>query len=455
MDIKQRTYTRFFAQDNTFAALGSEFELVGKIKDISKKGLALSYLSENINTASDRDLSQVYIFLSNNSFHLPKVPCEIVYDVIDPKSDKNYSIMTRRCGLKFSKLSKSQSKLLELFLENYTSGPDLPKHSKEILISELPEGFLMSKESTYEKLEPRANELSTKTLELNRKDLIRVLWTAVEQSSKGIAIADMQGTLQYLNSAFAKKHGYTPDELIGKNLSFFHTPEQISSVKQANRQLKKTGEFKGELWHLRNDGSVFPGLMHNSLIKDERNNPIGMMGTLSDISYIKQAEEALKKSKNKLELMVKKRTKELATRNKKLEEINTALKVLLTKKDEDKKNMEENILSNVNKMILPYLEKLKERSLDDHQILYLRMLKLNLKEIISPFINKLSYKYANLTPAEIRVADLVRHGYCTKDIAELTCLSVRTIESQRYSIRKKIGIKNKNIHLRSYLLSLH
>ena len=274
----------------------------------------------------------------------------------------------------------------------------------------------MAKKSKHEKLKPRANELGTKTLELNRKDLIRVLWTAVEQSSKGIAIADMEGTLQYLNSAFAEKHGYTPDELIGKNLSFFHTPEQIPSVKQANRQLKKTGKFKGELWHLRNDGSVFPGLMHNSLIKDERNNSIGMMGTLRDISYIKQAEEALKKSNKELELMVKKRTKELVTRNKKLEDINSALKDLLAKKDEDKKDMEENILSNVNKMILPYLEKVKESSLNDHQILYLRMLKLNLKKIISPFTNKLSYKYANLTPTEIRVADFVRHGYRAKDI---------------------------------------
>jgi PilZ domain-containing protein len=121
MGIEQRKTPRFSVQDKTFAALGSEFETVGKINDISIKGLALSYLSESIKTCSDRDFSQVYIFLSGNSFHLPNVPCKIVYDIQDPKSIKD-NIIVNRCGLHFGKLSKIQSELLKLFLENYTTG---------------------------------------------------------------------------------------------------------------------------------------------------------------------------------------------------------------------------------------------------------------------------------------------------------------------------------------------
>jgi PAS domain S-box-containing protein len=105
--------------------------------------------------------------------------------------------------------------------------------------------------------------------------------------------------LEYINNAFANKHGYSPDELIGKNLSIFHTPQQMSFVEQANKQIKKTGNFKGEVWHLRHDGTLFPGLMHNSLIMDDKNKPIGMMGTLRDISDIKQAEEALRETKKR------------------------------------------------------------------------------------------------------------------------------------------------------------
>jgi PAS domain S-box-containing protein len=283
----------------------------------------------------------------------------------------------------------------------------------------------MSKKSTHEK--SKSDELGTKTLKITRKDLNKILWTAIEQSTEGIAISCLEGNLKYLNNTFAQKHGYTPSELIGNNLSIFHSTHQMPSVKEANKHLNKTGEFKGVIWHKRRDGTVFPGLMHNSLIKDERNNPIGMMGTLRDISDFKRNEA----------------------------ELNNALKVLLTKKDEYKKELEKNILANINKLILPYIEKIKENSLNDHQKLYLGMLKSNLEQIISPFANKLSSKHITLTPTEIRVADLIKHGKRTKEIATLLNLSVKTVESHREGIRKKLGIKNKKINLRSYLLSLN
>ena len=121
MNVEQRKYIRFSVHENTFAALGSEFDKVGKVNDISIKGLTLSYLCESIKVALDRDFSQVDIFLSGNSFHLSNLHCKIVYDIQDTKSDMNNSIMKRRCGLQFCKLSQSQSELLELFIEKYAT----------------------------------------------------------------------------------------------------------------------------------------------------------------------------------------------------------------------------------------------------------------------------------------------------------------------------------------------
>jgi two-component system, cell cycle sensor histidine kinase and response regulator CckA len=67
-------------------------------------------------------------------------------------------------------------------------------------------------------------------------------------------------------------------------------------VEAANHHLLKTGEFIGELWHIRRDGSIFPSMMHNSLLRDDAGIPIGMLSTLHDITDSKKAEEKLIKS---------------------------------------------------------------------------------------------------------------------------------------------------------------
>jgi DNA-binding NarL/FixJ family response regulator len=137
-----------------------------------------------------------------------------------------------------------------------------------------------------------------------------------------------------------------------------------------------------------------------------------------------------------------------------LEEVNAALKVLLKKREADKSELEERVLLNVNELIVPYLEKFKKSRSKSLQQAYLSVLEKNLKEIISPFYRTLSANYAHLTPKEIQVADLVKQGKTTKDIAELTNSSSRAIEFHRNNIRKKLGMANKKTNLRSYLLTL-
>ena len=154
---------------------------------------------------------------------------------------------------------------------------------------------------TCAQLEQRVRELE-KGPDIKERfgDRLQTLSLAIEQSSEGIAVVDMDGNLEYLNDAFAQMHGYSAEELIGKNLSVFHALHQIPSVEEANRAVKETGEFKGEIWHTRRDGTVFPTMMHNSIIRDNAGKPIGIMGALRDISDIKQAEEALRESERNM-----------------------------------------------------------------------------------------------------------------------------------------------------------
>ncbi len=164
-------------------------------------------------------------------------------------------------------------------------------------------------------------------------------------------------------------------------------------------------------------------------------------------------ERRLQEAHDLLEQRVEERTQELQMKSENLEEMNTALKVLLKKREEDKYELEEKVIYNIKEMVQPFLEKLGRTRLDDRQRTFLEILESNLDDIVSPFARKLSTRYLNLTPSEIQIANLVKQGKTTKEIAELLSLSTRTIESHRDSIRKKLGIKNQKANLRTHLMS--
>ena len=102
-----------------------------------------------------------------------------------------------------------------------------------------------------------------------------------------------------------------------------------------------------------------------------------------------------------------------------LKKINAALNVLLKYRELNKKELEEKVLSIVKELILPYIKKLQKSQLKGNQTNYLSIIESNLYEIVAPFLRRLSSKYSDLTPSEIQVADLVKEGKTTKEIAEL------------------------------------
>jgi len=182
-------------------------------------------------------------------------------------------------------------------------------------------------------------------------------------------------------------------------------------------------------------GEVIINAQHNQKGEYKGNN-----GVFRDITLRKKAEEILKK-----------RETELETKTKSLEEMNTALRVLLKKRDEDRFEIEEKILANIKELVEPYLIRLRKNCQGRNQIALIDIIESNIQDIASSFLNKLSGRFINLSPAEMQVASLVKHGKSSKEIAEFLNLSRKTIDSHRDSIRKKLGIKNKKANLRTHL----
>jgi PAS domain S-box-containing protein len=274
------------------------------------------------------------------------------------------------------------------------------------------------------------------------EEALRIKEDAIKFSLSAFAIADMKGNLTHMNPAFLKIWGYDGNsEVLGRPaVDFWQSEEEASHVIAT---LQEHRNWFGELLGKRKDGSNFDVQVMASMIADESGKPTYMMASFLDITERKLAERALKEKEAELEIKAKN-----------LQEVNIALRVLLKQREGDRTELEEKVLSNVKDLVLPYVEKLKRTSLGNNQMSCVDILESNLKEIVSPFSRKLTSKYLAFTPTEIRVANLVKEGKTTKEIAEFMNLSGKTIETHRDSIRKKIGIKHKKANLRIYLSSL-
>ena len=151
---------------------------------------------------------------------------------------------------------------------------------------------------------------------------------------------------------------------------------------------------------------------------------------------------------------LEKKEAELRRERERLEETNIALRVLLRQRDEDKKRIEETIYVNVDRLVLPYVEQLLQGKLSEKQQTLTEVIDTNLRDIVSPFLRSLTTVHTMLTPQEIEVANMVRSGRSSKEIAEVLGISVSGVDFHRKKLRQKLGLTNSAKNLRSYLLSL-
>jgi diguanylate cyclase (GGDEF)-like protein/PAS domain S-box-containing protein len=123
------------------------------------------------------------------------------------------------------------------------------------------------------------------------EDNIRMLKEAVDCLPIGIALSDLNGKIIYLNPAEAEIHGYTPEELIGKEIGEFATPEQRKPFPVD--QLNQAGMLKLESIDLKKNGQEFPVQLTSIAVRNTDGRCLGIVTTCEDITNRKEAEKKI------------------------------------------------------------------------------------------------------------------------------------------------------------------
>ncbi len=254
--------------------------------------------------------------------------------------------------------------------------------------------------------------------------------TFIDATSDGVFLKDEEFRYLIVNKRLRSYFKKEEEEIIGR------TDFEILSVDADRRRETDIQAFNSS-------SIVISEEAVNGRIYETRKFPVtitentrGIGAYVRDITSRKKAEEELK------------------TKSLNLEEVNAALRVLLRQREQDKNEMEGRILDNVRKLVLPYIERLREKRLDEEQKAYLDILETNLKHIVSPFVQKMASAYADFTRSEILVANLIRDGKTIKEIAGISGVSENAVNRHRQNIRNKLGLNGQKVSLKVHLMSL-
>jgi len=294
-----------------------------------------------------------------------------------------------------------------------------------------------------------------------RRKLLSIAFDAI---CHGISVLDSDLNILLANKTVEKWHSHALPVIGRKCYEAYHGKSKCCEFCPAERSLKNHSVQYEIMPVVELDGAegwrevfAFPVFGQNA-------NLICVVVCVREIKGRKEVED-LQKEYCKLEKRLHERTIELSKTKKELQaaisgfkkaeksqkETKTALKVLMQQRIEAKTELEETVLLNAKELIVPFLERLNKSRLDSKQKAYVNIIESNLNEIVAPLVREFSKINLKLTPTEIQVTNLVRQGKSTKEIAESLNLATSTIDTHRNKIRKKLGIKNKKINLRTYL----
>ena len=288
-------------------------------------------------------------------------------------------------------------------------------------------------------------------------DAQRVAAAAFETQA-GIIVTDADKIILRVNSAFNRLTGYGTAEAANQTLDFLRSGRHdVDFYSGLWASVIAKGYWQGEAWMKRKDGGIFPVLINIAAVIDPSGCISHFVGSFTDITLQKQAEQRLNDAHDQMENTVVATQVEMEQHKQESAGANTALGVVLKLQGAEQTEAKIALSNELEITILPFLDKLKQTTKGQAQSLSLiDILEGNLKHLVNTYgdVGNLPAAYRQLTPVECQVASMVRQGLSTKAIAKALSIVPETVSTHRKHIRQKLGLGSKGTNLQSYLISL-
>jgi DNA-binding CsgD family transcriptional regulator len=219
----------------------------------------------------------------------------------------------------------------------------------------------------------------------------------------------------------------------------YKTPQFRTTPWEQSAPITMHGEIAGTVMVVYNQSG--PDAYEGPFLHEERALLDAVAKRISMVAERISAEQQLKESH-----------RQLTVEREALRESNIALRAVLSRIEDEKKEVYRNIQANVERILMPIVHALMLNVPKLHRK-YVELLRDNLEDITSPFVKQLSRQYNALTPTEIRVCAMIRSGMQTKEIARIRGVSPATISRHREHIRQKLNIANDTVNLTTFLQS--
>jgi len=250
-------------------------------------------------------------------------------------------------------------------------------------------------------------------------------------------------TLTFANQAYCRHHKKTREELVGNNFLPSVRPADRQEIMEYIRTATPHNPVATQIQQITgNSGEVFWVEWHRRALFDGTGNLREIQAVGRDVTEYKKTAEALKASEE-----------DLRRKNIELERKNTALTEVLEHIEQQKMQIRDDVIANVEELLIPVLDQLASKGSRIDKI-YLNLIKRSLENLTSSFGRKITLKEFRLTPREIQICHMVKRGLSSKEIAGFLNISIFTVGRHRHNIRKKMNITNKNKNLNAFLQEL-